>query len=69
MGPVVSVVPQGILLGPLLFSLNINDITEGIDSELKRFADDFVCYCEIKNIEDTVKLQENIPCLGCWSAS
>ena len=51
--PVLSGVPQGTVLGPLLFSLYINDITEDIDSELRLFADDCVCYREIKNTEDT----------------
>ena len=65
MGPVLSGVPQGTVLGPLLFSLYINDITKGIDSELRLFAEDCVCYREIKNSEDTVKLQEDIDRLGC----
>ena len=67
--PVLSGVPQGTVLGPLLFSLYINDITEDIDSELRLFADDCVCYREIKNTEDTVKLQEDIDRLGCWARS
>ena len=67
--PVISGVPQGTVLGPLLFSLYINDITEDIDSELRLFADDCVCYREIKNTEDTVKLQEDIDRLGCWARS
>ena len=67
--PVLSGVPQGTVLGPLLFSLYINDITEDIDSELRLFADDCVCYREIKDIEDTVKLQEDIDRLGCWARS
>ena len=58
--PVVSGVPQGSVLGPLLFSLHINDITSDIESEIRLFADDCVCYREIKNVEDTVKLQKDI---------
>ena len=44
--PVVSGVPQGTVLGPLLFSLHINDITAVIESEIRLFADDRVCYRE-----------------------
>ena len=64
LAPVLSGVPQGTVLGPL-FSLYINDITRDIDSEIRRFADDCVCYREIKGTEDTVKLQEDIDRLGC----
>ena len=56
---VVSGVPQGTVLGPLLFSLHINDI--------RLFADDCVCYREIKDIEDTLKLQKDIDRLGIWA--
>ena len=65
----MSGVLQGTVLGPLLFSLYINDIIKGIDSELRLFADDCVCYSEIKNIEDTVKLQEDTDRLVCWTSS
>ena len=67
--PVLSGVPQGTVLGPLLFLLYINDITEDINSELRLFADDCVCYREIKDTEDTVKLQEDIDRLWCWARS
>ena len=44
-------------------------MTEDIDSELRLFADDCVCYREIKDTEDRVKLQEDIDRLGCWARS
>ena len=65
--PVVSGVPQGTVLGPLLFSLHINDIMSDIESEIRLFADDCVCYREIKDIEDTLKLQKDIDRLGIWA--
>ena len=65
--PVVSGVPQGTVLGPLLFSLHINDITADIESEIRLFADDCVCYREIKDKEDTLKLQKDIDRLGNWA--
>ena len=64
---VVSGVPQGTVLGPLLFSLHINDITADIESEIRLFADDCVCYREIKDKEDTLKLQRDIDRLGNWA--
>ena len=67
--PVLSSVPQGTVLGQLLFSLYISGITKRIDSELRLFTDDCVCHREIKNSEDTVKLQEDIDRLGSWARS
>ena len=66
-GPVLSGVPQGTVFGPLLFLLYINDITTNIDSEIRLFADDCVCYREIKGTKETVKLQEDIDRLGSWA--
>ena len=62
--PVLSGVPQGTILGPLLFSLYINDISTDNDSETRLFADDCVCYRDIKTTEDTSKLQKDIDQLG-----
>ena len=65
--PVLSGVPQGTVLGPLLFSLYINDISADIDSEIRLFADDCGCYQEIKDTEDTLILQKDIDQWGCWA--
>ena len=64
--PFVSGVLQGTVLGPLLFSLHINDIMSDIESEIRLFADDCVFYREFKDIEDTLKLQKDIDRLGIW---
>ena len=57
---VVSGVPQCTVLCRLLFSLHINDITSGIESIISLLADDCVCYHEINDKEDTLKLQRDI---------
>ena len=64
---VLSGVPQGTVLRPVLVSLYINDITTDTNLEIRLFADDCVFYREIKGTEDTVKLQEDICRLGCWA--
>ena len=46
--PAVSGVPQGTVLGPLLFSLHINDIMSDIESEIRLFADDCVSIAKLK---------------------
>ena len=65
--PILSGIPQGNVFGPLLFSLYINNISTNFDSEIRLFADDCVCYREIKDTEDTLKLQKDIDQLGCWT--
>ena len=64
---ILSGVPQDTVLGALLLSLYIIDISIDIDSEIRLFADDCVCYREIKDTEDTLELQEDIVQLGCWA--
>ena len=40
--PVIYGVPQGMVLGPLLFLLYINDITDNVSSEIRLFANDCI---------------------------
>ena len=56
-----------VLSGVLLFSLYINDISSDIESEIRLFADEFVCYSEIKDEVDKMKLQRDIDRLGSWA--
>ena len=65
--PVPSGVPQGSVLGPVLFLLYINDITEHIQSTMRLFADDSIVYREIKNIRDHALLQEDLISLCEWA--
>ena len=54
------------VLGPLLFSLYINDTPVGNACQIRLFADDCVCYREIKTVEGTLKLQKDIDLSGSW---
>ena len=65
--PVQSGVPQGTVLGPLLFLTFINDIPHGISSHLRLFADDCLMYRTISNASDSTKLQEDLDRLHQWS--
>jgi hypothetical protein len=63
---VLSGVPQGTVLGPLLFLVYINDLPQNIHSEVRLFADDCVLYRQIKNQHDHDQLQEDLNTLVKW---
>lgn len=64
---VTSGVPQGSVLGPLLFLIYINDIGVGLKAKFRLFADDFVLYLEIIEARDSEILQGDLELLGNWS--
>ena len=64
---VSSGVPQGTVLGPLLFILYINDIGDGTTSTLRLFADDALIYRKISSESDATALQADLDKLIEWS--
>ena len=64
---VSSGVPQGSVLGPLLFLIYINDLDINIVSSLSKFADDTKLMHEISSIEDANQLQLDLHTLYDWA--
>jgi hypothetical protein len=64
--PVDSGVPQGTVLGAILFLLFINDLPDVVSSQARLFADDSLLYRVINNPSDQVRLQEDLKSLEIW---
>ena len=66
LAPVISGVPQGSVLSPLLFLLFINDLPISIDSLVKLYADDVLMYRAINDVSDHQILQDDLNKLVHW---
>ena len=58
--------PQGSVLGPLLFIIYINDLDNGISSDINKFADDSKIGRIIKSKSDVKDLQGDLDRLNEW---
>jgi len=66
-----SGVPQGSVLGPLLFLLFVNDLPDWVKTNIRMFADDTKIWTKISGINDAAALQKELDShsLSTWSAA
>ena len=57
---VLSGVPQGSVLGPIVLLVYINDLEEGVTGKILKFADDTKLFRKVKEIGDKHHLQDYI---------
>ena len=65
---VEAVVPQGLVLGPLLFSIYINNLSENLASYLTLFADETSFFFVVRNVDaSNIDLNNELKKIGEWA--
>ena len=64
---VMSGIPQGSVLGPILFVIFINDMPEVVTNMCQLFADDAKIFSGISSKDDVASLQSDLDNLSEWS--
>ena len=64
--PVISGVPQGSVIAPILFLIYINDLPNNLKSTVRLFAGDTIIYMTISNGTDATALQQDLDKLAKW---
>ena len=64
---VIGPVPQRSILGPLLFIMHINDLSENINCNIKQYAHDTKLYTIVKEDKDIVQIQHDLYHVAQWS--